>query len=842
MKVVGIALVLAACYGPAKPAAPSAPNAELRVERAELANGLRLVVVTEPTSSALVTVRYGVGSVDDPAGHEGLAHLTEHLLFDPVMEELEATTLELNGITGLDSTVFIERTMQLAAVLNIEAKRSTTACEAVIPVAFARQRDVVANELRERSVADAVQASLAAGVFGPQHPFARLATPATIATITQADVCAFFTQHYAPNNAVVVISGNTTLAAARPLVEAAFGAIPRRAVAATPVIPPSVPHRTQQRAPVTRPWVVFAWPLPADPAKRERMRAAAHMAGTLVHARVNGLAEIVEIGSSSQRMLLFTIAPSDAITPDDAIRSSDFQLTHTNDWFGSGLFEQAANRAIYRYVASLDHSFDRDAELADQIATGRYIDALAPVEALRSLGRSDAHAVVQTALSPEVATVLTLLPGAAPQPAATLQSQFREDVARHPEDAALAHRAAVVEPAANPFEAVRRRTLPNGLEVVLAPLGTTPVVDIRLVFPTGAADEAKHGLAILAALGMDAEFTAEMLRFYQAGGAVEPDVGFDHVAFEVTGLASHLDALLLGLVGGVREGGYEGVNETVRELTAATAHGDRGGRMAEDVWRVAIYGAHHPYVYAGQWFHAVHLSWNDLASYRNAHYVPIGATLIITGNFDAANANRWIDYYFADWRGSPQPRTSGPAVLTPLAFSQVTTEAQVTLRIGFPAPRDHATALILAEMLDEASGDVRARLAASYGVHAQLVEHRLGSTIELEGRIDATRAAEACALLRARIAELASDEQLFVAARRHAIAAVRSIDYKASSLADRLLEEVVLGRSHLAHPELVTIEQLAPLDLARAAVLVRGPQAAIEASLAALGRTATPPK
>src|SRR5215213_2365698 len=108
---LGLALV-SACWATPKPAAPARDIAiSLAVEQVELANGLKLVVVPEPDAHVVsVTIRYGVGSVDDPSDRQGIAHIVEHLMFEhehdgeALFDILERDALGFTGFTTLDST------------------------------------------------------------------------------------------------------------------------------------------------------------------------------------------------------------------------------------------------------------------------------------------------------------------------------------------------------------------------------------------------------------------------------------------------------------------------------------------------------------------------------------------------------------------------------------------------------------------------------------------------------------------------------------------------------------------------------------------------------------------
>ncbi len=59
-------------------------------------------------------------------------------------------------------------------------------------------------------------------IFGPDNAYGRLATPASIGAIDRAAVTAFHDRWFHPNNATLVVTGDTSLAEIRPLIEAAF--------------------------------------------------------------------------------------------------------------------------------------------------------------------------------------------------------------------------------------------------------------------------------------------------------------------------------------------------------------------------------------------------------------------------------------------------------------------------------------------------------------------------------------------------------------------------------------------------------------------------------------------
>jgi zinc protease len=261
---------------------PGAPSSVSRpVTEARLASGLRVVVLPDASSpDVTVSVRYDVGSKDEPTGLEGLAHLVEHLMFGGskhaargahyrLMDQAGATNV--NARTSRDATVFHETVPpdRLELALWLESDRMGF-LDVVDDAALARERTAVINEYRDR-VADVAYGELssivAAELFPSWHPYHHLpvAQPKSILRIAAADVRAFLGTWYGPANATLFISGNAQPAAAVALAERYFGSLPPRAPPARPVLPALAPTRTSLivGADVTRQVVRMSWITPA---------------------------------------------------------------------------------------------------------------------------------------------------------------------------------------------------------------------------------------------------------------------------------------------------------------------------------------------------------------------------------------------------------------------------------------------------------------------------------------------------------------------------------------------------------------------------------------------------
>ncbi|HEY6038829.1 MAG TPA: insulinase family protein, partial [Kofleriaceae bacterium] len=150
-----VVLCLAGCasFAQTPPTAPPrTTHLGLDVERFELMNGLRVVLVHDPTAPEVeVTMRYAVGGIDEPAGQAGIAHLVEHLMYQQVLgsqtlfAHLEAGASDFNGATTHDATTYVARANpgRLDELLSIEAVRAGLRCTSITDSAFEREREVV---------------------------------------------------------------------------------------------------------------------------------------------------------------------------------------------------------------------------------------------------------------------------------------------------------------------------------------------------------------------------------------------------------------------------------------------------------------------------------------------------------------------------------------------------------------------------------------------------------------------------------------------------------------------------------------------------------------------------
>jgi zinc protease len=203
-----------------------------------LDNGLRVVVHEDHTTPlAVVNVLYNVGSRDEEEDHTGFAHLFEHLMFSgsaniPSYDEpLQRVGGENNAFTSPDITNYY---------LSLPAQNLETGfwleSDRMLSLAFDEnglevQRKVVIEEFKQNYLNQPygdVWLKLRPLAY-QVHPY-RWPTigkePSHIANATMDHVRAFFTKHYSPINAILVVAGSVKLEKVKQLAEKWFGPIP----------------------------------------------------------------------------------------------------------------------------------------------------------------------------------------------------------------------------------------------------------------------------------------------------------------------------------------------------------------------------------------------------------------------------------------------------------------------------------------------------------------------------------------------------------------------------------------------------------------------------------------
>jgi zinc protease len=282
LPAAGLALAAVRVIGAQQPAPAdsSVTPPKLPVVRTVLPNGLTLLVSEDHSAPLIhVTVWYHVGSKNEKPGRTGFAHLFEHLMFEgsehvPKGEHIrlvESAGGDMNGSTTNDRTNYYETLPSnwLETALWLESDRMGFLLPGLTQAKLDNQRDVVKNERRQRidnqpyGSADEV---LDAALFPPSNPYSWpvIGSMADLSAASLDDVKAFFRTYYAPDNAVLSVTGDVDPARVLTLVTKYFGTIPSGPTIERPTVAPVTLGATKRLVLEDRkaslPQLTIAWP------------------------------------------------------------------------------------------------------------------------------------------------------------------------------------------------------------------------------------------------------------------------------------------------------------------------------------------------------------------------------------------------------------------------------------------------------------------------------------------------------------------------------------------------------------------------------------------------------
>ena len=305
MMPVLFALVAAVFSAPAA-ATPSGEQGLLPYEQFTLPNGLRVVVHEDHSAPKVaVAVWYHVGSMNEPAGQTGFAHLFEHLMFNgsenhddeymPPLQEIGASAV--NGATTLDQTYYyaVVPTGGLERVLWLESDRMGYLLGAVTQEKLDEQRGVVQNEKRTRDNQpySMMPELRAAAIFPSDHPYHHpiIGSMEDLDAASLEDVHAWFHRYYGASNAVVALAGDVTVEQARELMTRYFASVPPgppigRMTEWTPLLERVRTAIVADNVPQTA--ISWSWPVPGNDAEdRQALRMASSILGRGRLSRLN---------------------------------------------------------------------------------------------------------------------------------------------------------------------------------------------------------------------------------------------------------------------------------------------------------------------------------------------------------------------------------------------------------------------------------------------------------------------------------------------------------------------------------------------------------------------------
>lgn len=244
-----------------------------------LDNGLKVIVKEDRRAPSVVHMLwYGIGSMDEPDGVSGIAHMLEHMMFKGTKtvgpgefnRRVAAVGGRDNAFTSRDYTAYFQQIppQYLGDMMALEADRMSNLV--LSEEHFRPEVEVVKEERRLRTDDNPnalVYEQLMATAF-QAHPYRRpvIGWMPDIEDFTLADAQRWYDDWYTPNNARLVVVGDVDHQEVFKLAQQHYGAIPAREIKPARIAREPEqrgPRHTVVRAPAELPSMTLAWKVPS---------------------------------------------------------------------------------------------------------------------------------------------------------------------------------------------------------------------------------------------------------------------------------------------------------------------------------------------------------------------------------------------------------------------------------------------------------------------------------------------------------------------------------------------------------------------------------------------------
>jgi zinc protease len=280
LKCLGLLLPVLAMISWRNPANGPGDDLQVPVTYYKLANGLKVVLSPDKTAPTIaVGVYYNIGFRIEPKNRTGFAHLFEHMMFQGSenlgkMEFIQLVQKNggiLNGSTRFDFTNYFEvmPSHKLETALWAEADRMKGL--KITQDNLTNQQGVVKNEVKVNVLNQPYggfpwldMPQYANKNWYNSHNF--YGDLADLDSAKLEDVNSFFKTFYAPNNAVLVVSGDFDIPAARKWIDQYFARIPASTLPPKPDLtePPQEKEQrfTKEDALAKKPAIAISYKMP----------------------------------------------------------------------------------------------------------------------------------------------------------------------------------------------------------------------------------------------------------------------------------------------------------------------------------------------------------------------------------------------------------------------------------------------------------------------------------------------------------------------------------------------------------------------------------------------------
>ncbi|WOF43954.1 insulinase family protein [Sphingopyxis indica] len=692
-----------------------------------LDNGLRVIVHEDRKAPVVaVSVWYRVGSKNEPAGKTGFAHLFEHLMFNgsenapgdffEPLEQVGAT--DSNGTTNMDRTNYFETvpTGALDRALFLESDRMGHLLGAVTQEKLDNQRGVVQNEKRQgdNNPYGLLRYEIFENLFPSGHPYhhSTIGSMDDLNSATLADVKKWFTDHYGPNNAVLVLAGDIDPATAKAKVAEWFGDIPRgpdvqMPKVTVPTLPAPLAKQVFDMIPTTRIYRMWAIPGLNDPEAVPLQMAMSVLGGLsssrLDNAMVRKDPVAVSVAAFAQPfedagILIVQADVKEGVSPQVVGRKLDEEIAN---FLATGPtadeLQRAAASTLGGTIASLESvgGFGGKAVTLAEGALYSNDPAYYKTELARMAKATpeEVKAVANKWLS-RPAFSLTYTPGERTEggenrggavragkvaEAVAPDRYWNPDLGDVGPDTGVGAATSIADRSQLPpvaqlkaldFPAIERTTLKNGIPVYFARRDAVPTVQVAVSFDAGYAADPHDALgtqSLMLSLMDEGTTSLPSIAFAEAkerlGAQIDGSASADETIFSLFALTPNLRPSLALLADYIRNPAFDAQElERVRaqQLTRLKAELNNPRAVASRVLAPVLYGADHPYGIPPSGLGSADAVQGatraDLVAFHDTWIRPDMARIFVVGDTTLAEVKKQLDATLGAWKSPATPK------------------------------------------------------------------------------------------------------------------------------------------------------------------------------------------